>query len=27
LSIAPALAEAIGRIHNGASVSALFGPH
>ena len=27
LSIAPALAEAIGRIHNGESVSALFGPH
>ena len=27
LSIAPALAEAIRRIHNGESVSALFGPH
>jgi len=27
LSIAPALADAIRRIHNGESVSALFGPH
>jgi ribose-phosphate pyrophosphokinase len=27
LSVAPALAEAIRRIHHGESVSALFGPH
>jgi ribose-phosphate pyrophosphokinase len=27
ISLAPALAEAIRRIHEGESVSALFGPH